>query len=171
MIIWGITGPRTRAQITIRRAQGVSRTHFLVSLPPKYLDTAGGRSPPIGTYVGVFGTTVDGTNPNRQCTVDGSVIPNNDLTAAENGVMHCQVNGLADGKHTLVVTVPTANPSGYWFDYLMYIPSASVSTTNAALTYINGDPSMNFGTGWSQGGPGYIATSNGATFNMQFTGE
>lgn len=142
-----------------------------MSLPPKYLDTAGGRSPPIGTYVGVFGTTVDGTNPNRQCTVDGTVIPNNDLTAAENGVMHCQVNGLADGKHTLVVTVPTANPSGYWFDYLMYIPSASVSTTNAALTYINGDPSMNFGTGWSQGGPGYIATSNGATFNMQFTGE
>lgn len=110
----------------------------------------------LGTYVGVFGITVDGTNPMRQCTVDGAVIPNNELTWAENGDMHCQVDGLKDGKHTLVVTVSTLNASGYWFDYIAYIPSAIVSRANAVISIENKDPSINYGTGWNRNGTGFI---------------
>lgn len=82
--------------------------------------------------------------------------------------MHCQVDGLKDGKHTLVVTVSTLNASGYWFDYIAYIPSAIVSRANAVISIENKDPSINYGTGWNRNGTGFI-TQTGATFNTQFT--
>ncbi|KAF9474372.1 hypothetical protein BDN70DRAFT_899003 [Pholiota conissans] len=124
-----------------------------------------------GTYVGVFGSSVDGKDPSRTCTVDGSTIPNNQIGFAVNMIMHCQVYNLSDGPHTITVTVPTANPNGYWFDYLMYIPSASVSRTNAALMVLWNDPSLGYGTGWTQSSPGEIARTNGASVTVQFTGR
>lgn len=123
-----------------------------------------------GTYVGVFGSSVDGNNPSRVCTVDGATIPNNQITSVVNSIMQCQVDGLANGQHTLVVTVPTANANGYWFDSLLYIPSASVSRANAALEVEWNDPSMSYGSGWTQSSPGMIATTNGASMTVQFTG-
>lgn len=113
---------------------------------------------------------MDGSNPSRVCTVDGATIPNNVITAPVNGILHCQVFNLPDGNHTLEVTVPTANPNGYWFDSLLYIPSANVSRTNAMLMVRFDDPSFSFGPGWSQIGAGMLTTINGASMTFRFTG-
>ncbi|KAF8188033.1 hypothetical protein BJ912DRAFT_968977 [Pholiota molesta] len=124
-----------------------------------------------GTYVGVFGSSVDGSNPSRTCTVDGATIPNNQITAPVNGIMHCQVFNLVDGKHTLVVTVSSPNPNGYWFDSLLYIPSASVSRANAMEMVQFDDPSFSFGAQFTKTGFGMSTTTNGASMSFQFTGR
>ncbi|KAF8196032.1 hypothetical protein BJ912DRAFT_1056459 [Pholiota molesta] len=124
-----------------------------------------------GTYVGIVGSDLSRDDPSRTCTVDGQTIPNYNLTFGLNFVTHCEINGLTDGKHTIEVTVTTTNPDGYWFDFLMYIPSASVSRTNATLMIDSDDSSMTYGSGWTPNAPGYIATQSGATMSIQFTGR
>jgi hypothetical protein len=120
--------------------------------------------------VGIVGSDLSQNDPSRTCTVDGQTIPNYNLTFGLNFVTHCEINGLTDGKHTIEVTVTTANPDGYWFDFLMYIPSASVSRTNTTLMIDSDDSSMTYGSGWTPNAPGYIATQSGATMSIQFTG-
>ncbi|KAF8954756.1 hypothetical protein BDZ97DRAFT_1862956 [Flammula alnicola] len=124
-----------------------------------------------GTYVGVIGATMDSSNPSRDCFIDGVKIESAVLSAAENRVTQCQQYGLSDGPHVITLTVTAPNPSFYWFDFLFYIPSASVSLDNAAIFINTGDPAMQFGTGWAQYAPGYITRQQSSVYSMDFNGE
>ncbi|KAF8965617.1 hypothetical protein BDZ97DRAFT_1658706 [Flammula alnicola] len=124
-----------------------------------------------GTYVGIFGATVDKTNPSRECYIDGTKIASSVLSAAENGVMHCQQDGLTDGPHVITLNVTVANPTFYWFDDLMYVPSASVPLDNAAVFIKIGDPAMQFGVGWAPFSVGYATRQQNSIYGLDFFGE
>ncbi|KAF9474381.1 hypothetical protein BDN70DRAFT_924629 [Pholiota conissans] len=147
-----------------------------------YINGTGGFSWTFsGTYVGVFGSSVDGKDPSRVCTVDGATIPNNPISQAVNSIMQCQIDGLKDGQHTIVgpgwskantpfgtiatvngasMSVPVTGPgSVIWMGYyLQQFPSAA---TTATYTIDGGNP-LEFDLNGMQ------AQSTGAELNQRF---
>lgn len=124
-----------------------------------------------GTFVGIFGSDIGTGNPPIQCIVDGATVSNNQGNVNVNQQLQCQAANLADGEHTITVNV-SPNTNGYWFDFVMIIPSAGVSLDNAAMMIdmTATDSTEQFGTGWSQVAPGYMTNTQNSQFTFAFAG-
>lgn len=106
----------------------------------------------LGTRVIVTGTNQftnpsGVTNPSWQCIVDGVPVPSTTSTTPENRLLFCEVVGLIDEPHLITVNVTVSNQQTFWFDYIQYLPSASVPLGSAALSIDTSDPQFQYGTG------------------------
>ena len=110
------------------------------------------------------------TNPSFQCLVDGEGISVVTLGAAENRLLFCEKDGLSVGQHQISVAVTVSNQETFWFDYIQYLPTASVSLNNAALSIDFTDSQIQYGSGWSSNNLGSSTSQNAATLSFQFTG-
>jgi len=110
------------------------------------------------------------TNPSFQCLVDGESVPVETLTAAENRLLFCRKDGLSVGQHEISVRVTVSNQETFWFDYIQYLPTSSVSLANAALLIDFTNSQIQYGSGWSPNNLGSSTSQNGATLSFQFTG-
>jgi hypothetical protein len=141
---------------------------LVVSTPEKPLE--------LGTRVLIFGTnqvsnSSEVTNPWFQCLVDGESTPVVRLSSPpENRRLFCEKNGLSAGQHQISVVVSVSNQQTFWFDYIQYLPTTSVSLDNAALSIDFTDSQIQYSSGWSSNSLGTSTSQNGATLSFQFTG-
>ena len=63
-----------------------------------------------------------------------------------------------------------SNQQTFWFDYIQYLPIATVSLDNAALSIDFTDLQIQYGSGWSSNNLGSSTSQNAATLSFQFTG-
>jgi hypothetical protein len=130
----------------------------------------------IGSSVEVWGTnfpvnTASGIDPTWECFVDNvSIGATAYFQYPENNWLLCQKPQLNDGSHVLTVKV-TSGGHTFWFDYIRYTPSASVSTTTSILLVDNHDPAIVYGPGWGALGSTATFTTNlGSEMSFDFTG-
>ena len=105
-----------------------------------------------GTEVQIYGSLDnDGGKPipSWQCFIDGKLFGNTTTNGIrENGIKFCDSGIIPDGVHQVNVSTTTTGPI-FYFDYIYYWPSSSVSLTNAVIKVDNTDPSLSFnGNGW-----------------------
>ena len=105
-----------------------------------------------GTRVQILGSLDnDGGKPIPQwtCFVDGILFGNTTSNGIrENSITLCDSKDIADGAHNVNVSVVTSGPI-FYFDYVWYDPSPSVSLTNSVIKVDNNDPNLSFiGDGW-----------------------
>lgn len=129
----------------------------------------------LGTRVIITGTNQVSnssgvTNPSFQCLVDGESVSVTTLTASENRLLFCEKDGLSVGQHQISVAVTVSNQETFWFDYIQYLPTSSVSLANSALSIDFTDSQIQYGAGWSSNNLGSSTSQNGATLSFQFTG-
>ncbi|KIM39555.1 hypothetical protein M413DRAFT_12137 [Hebeloma cylindrosporum] len=110
------------------------------------------------------------TNPSFQCLVDGENVSTVTLSAPENRLLFCEKDGLSVGQHQISVAVTVSNQETFWFDYIQYLPTASVSLANAALSIGFTDSQIQYGSGWSSNNLGSSTSQNAATLSFQFIG-
>ncbi|KDR73700.1 hypothetical protein GALMADRAFT_228152 [Galerina marginata CBS 339.88] len=110
------------------------------------------------------------TNPSWECLIDNKSVPVQAVSIAENRLLFCEQDGLSDGPHTIAVNAHVSDQRTFWFDYIQYLPSASVPLDQATLSIDVPDPAMQFGTGWSTFSPGYKTSTAGSTFSFDFSG-
>ena len=110
------------------------------------------------------------TNPSFQCLVDGETTSVSVLGAAENRLLFCEKDGLSVGQHQISVVVKVSNQQTFWFDYIQYLPTGTVSLANAALSIDFTDSQIQYGSGWSSNNLGSSTSQNAATLSFQFTG-
>lgn len=130
----------------------------------------------IGTTVIITGTNQFSnpsgvTNPSWKCSVDGVSVPSANVTAPENRLLFCEKNGLSDGPHVITVDVTVSNEQTFWFDYIQYLPSASMSLNQVSLSIDANDSQIQYGTGWSPIFPGNMTGQTGSTFSFNFNGD
>ncbi|KAG6812612.1 hypothetical protein H0H92_001831 [Tricholoma furcatifolium] len=108
-----------------------------------------------GSSITVWGTTAltkidNGTtwDPSWECFVDnvsiGSTAP---FQYPENNWVLCGPSSFSDGQHTLTLKVSTSGNT-FWFDYITYVPSPSVSLQSSVIMVQNTDPDVIYGSGW-----------------------
>ena len=131
-----------------------------------------------GSTVSVYGTsqlkpanTSTGYDPSWECFIDGvSIGSTSPFPYAENNWQLCDQSTLNDGPHTLTVNA-TSNGQTFWFDYILYTPSASSSTKIADIWVNNTDPDISYGSGWSDiGNFANMTTTLGSQVQVNFTG-
>jgi hypothetical protein len=115
--------------------------------------------------------TANGVGPSWECFVDnvsiGATAP---FQYPENNWLFCQQPTLNDGPHVVTVNVTSAGHP-FWFDYIRYAPSASVSTQNVVLLVDNHDPAISYGSGWGALAGTAIFTNNpGSEMSFNFSG-
>ena len=135
--------------------------------------------PPItcsGTSVDVWGTnfpvnTANGVDPSWECFVDNvSIGATAYFQYPENNWLFCSKGQLNDGPHVIKVNVASGGHT-FWFDFLRYAPSASVSTQNAIVAVDHLDPAIVYGSGWGPLGTTATFTNNpGTDMTFGFTG-
>src|SRR6266498_1272642 len=90
------------------------------------------------------------TDPQWSCYVDGvSIQTGSPLLNPENNWMFCSSYALKDGPHTITVNATVAKSQTFWFDYIGYLPSKSVSLANKTIMLINVDSAIHYGSGWN----------------------
>jgi len=106
------------------------------------------------------------------CHVDSRTIPSSPPPpngAQQNQWTLCEVSGLPDGPHTLTVDIATSRK--FYFDYLRYTPSHSVSTGNEVVWIPNTDAGLRFDSSWRGFQPtGNITLNQGSVFSFEFVG-
>ncbi|PPR02202.1 hypothetical protein CVT24_011429 [Panaeolus cyanescens] len=123
-----------------------------------------------GSFIAVLGSN----NPDSawECSIDGVKLESNTFEHWENNWWFCQSAYLEDGPHTITVRADAANNQRFWFDRILYAPSAHVSLTNEALYIDNLDPGLHYGTGWRINGlSANITNVDGAKFTYEFHGS
>jgi hypothetical protein len=119
-----------------------------------------------------------------QCHIDGVLMTSILPTTPENNLLLCEPSGnqldLTDGPHVITVNVTASDVRVFWFDYIQYIPSASVPLDHVALSIDAGYPQFQYGTGWGisqvPAGDGNLTTGNitavtASTFGFDFEGD
>ena len=106
-----------------------------------------------GTRVQILGSLDNGGGksiPSWSCSIDGNLFggtTSNGIT--ENSITLCDSKNIPDGMHQVDVSIITSGPI-FYFDYVWYDPSPSVSLTNSVVKVDNNDPELNFiGNGWN----------------------
>jgi hypothetical protein len=130
----------------------------------------------IGTIVIITGTNqftnpFGVTNPSWQCVVDGVSVPSATVSVPENRLLLCEKTGLSDGPHVITVNVTVSNQQTFWFDYVQYLPSPSMSLAQVSLSIDADDSQLQYGTGWSPISPGNVTGQTGSTFSFEFNGD
>ncbi|KAH9481886.1 hypothetical protein JR316_0006416 [Psilocybe cubensis] len=114
----------------------------------------------IGSAVIVYGTqqynstdlSTPVTNPSWECFIDGlsgPIVAQPGSAVFGNNIPLCAVSGLQDGsEHTITTRARVEGDRTFWFDYVRYLPSASVPLDNATLWIDAGDSQIQYSTGW-----------------------
>ena len=131
-----------------------------------------------GNSVAVYGTnarinTTMGLDPSWECFVNNVNIgaSSNVLSPAENNFLLCSQVIMDDGIHQLTVQATSNTGQPFWFDFIRYRPSSTVSEPIASILIQRWDQAINYGAGWSAYGTIANYTSNqGAEFWYNFTG-
>lgn len=113
------------------------------------------------------------TGLNITCLIDNESVPVIISTLPLNNVLLCTKDGLADTEHTFILNAVVTNQEAFWFDYLSYVPSASVPLDKEPLSIGNDDAQLQsgIGAGWKTFSPGFQTTQPGAQFTFPFSGE
>jgi hypothetical protein len=106
-----------------------------------------------------------------QCIVDGVSVPSATVGAAENRLLFCEKEGLSDGPHVITVNATVSNQQTFWFDYIQYLPSPSMSLAQASLSIDADDSQLRYGVGWTPNFPGNMTRQTGSTFSFEFDGN
>ena len=130
-----------------------------------------------GRGVKVFGSnnrvnTSAGWDPRWECFVDGiSIGATEPFPFFENNWALCEKRSLDDGPHRLTVDVTSTTGKEFWFDYVRYEPSASVSEDTAYIFVDNHDSAIVYGSGWGPlGTVANMTTRLGSELRFNFTG-
>ncbi|KAJ7439767.1 hypothetical protein FB451DRAFT_1445446, partial [Mycena latifolia] len=110
------------------------------------------------------------TDPTWSCLVDGITIPSPDPTSSsqENNWPLCRQDTIASGSHVLTVKV-TSKGRPFFLDSLVYTPPADTVFESAVLIYPDGDPAINFTSGWKEDEQELTQTQN-AQVTLSFHG-
>ena len=127
----------------------------------------------LGTIVTITGTNQfsNSSGISWQCIVDGISVPSSTVRAAENRLLFCEKDGLSDGPHVITVNVTLSNQQTFWFDYIQYLPSPSMSLAKASLSIDADDSQLQYGAGWTAIYPGNMTGQTGSTFGFEFDGD
>ena len=106
-----------------------------------------------GTGVGIYGslkTVVNEHVPKWQCLIDGEPFGSTSPDGlTQNAIPLCDSGAVSDGMHHVNVSVVTSGQV-FYFDYIYYTPSPSVSLENSVVRVDNTDALLNFtGQGWT----------------------
>jgi hypothetical protein len=118
-------------------------------------------------------TTVENWDPHWECFVDNISIGALDLgEGVSNNRVLCEKTELNDGPHEFTINITSTSGVGtFWLDYIHYAPSATVSEETAYILVDNGDPAINYGSGWGAlGSTANMTTVNGSEWTFDFTG-
>ena len=87
--------------------------------------------------------------PTWQCFVDGILFGNTTSTGiTENSIALCSSEPIPDGTHHVSVSIVTSGPI-FYFDYIYYTPSPSISLEKIVVKIDNNDTDLRFiGQGW-----------------------
>ena len=114
-------------------------------------------------------------NPSWQCAVDGASVPPSPINSSvpNNGVLFCEKDGLSDGTHVITLNATVAHQQTFWFDYIEYVPTSSVSLDQVPLFIYAGDSQFHYGEGWVAAlfPGGNLTGQTGSTFSFQFNGD
>lgn len=128
-----------------------------------------------GTQLVVAGSQlvpVDLNSFGGTCTVDGVTQPIIYTTHnATNRVALCRYENLTDSHHTLVLDAVPAGRKPFWFDYLRYLPTPDVSTTNEYVEVLTDNDSIFFDDSWHNQAPENVIQASTNTTNavMSYT--
>jgi hypothetical protein len=116
--------------------------------------------------------TTAGWDPSWECFVDnisiGATAP---FQYDENNWLLCEQANLIDGSHEITVNVTSTTGQPFWFDYVQYAPSASVSEQTAYVIVDHLDPAIQYGNGWAAlGGTANMTSTQGSVLQFNFTG-
>lgn len=113
----------------------------------------------------------DSSNSPFECFVDNISIGSTPwLNFAQNNVLLCENEHLTDGQHKITINV-NATTWGFWFDYIQYTPSPSLSLETAVVVVDDLDPGIILDSNWEATGYGYSMTQvPDSTATFQFTG-
>lgn len=98
-------------------------------------------------------------------------MPSATVTAPENRQQFCGEDGLSDGPHVITVKATVSNQQTFWFDYIQYLPSPSMSLAPVSLAIYGWDPQLQYGTGWSPIYLGNMTEQTGSNFSFEFNGD
>jgi hypothetical protein len=88
---------------------------------------------------------------------------------SENNFPFCMTQQLSNGFHVLTLNANTNGPT-FWFDFIRYIPSASVSTQHVVMSVEIHDSAISYDSSWVLLGSSMSTTTPGAQMNFSFTG-
>jgi hypothetical protein len=135
-------------------------------------------NPLVGTLVKIYGTnnrvnTTSGWDPRWECFIDNVSIGATDpFPYDENNWLLCGQTDLNDGLHTITVNVTSTTGQPFWFDYVQYAPSSSVSEETAYIVVDHLDPGIEYGIGWvALGGTANMTSNHGSELWFNFTGD
>ncbi|KAF9483497.1 hypothetical protein BDN70DRAFT_873790 [Pholiota conissans] len=129
-----------------------------------------------GTSVTVAGANQFSTNVSAlvswQCFVDSESIPVISFAPPPaNRVPFCKKDGLADSNHTITVNATVTNQQTFFFDYIQYVPSATVPLDQTSIAVNWTDPQLIFSGTWDFNLPqGPSTIQDAATASFHFTG-
>jgi len=105
----------------------------------------------LGSGLRVMGTYTQNSGAiDWACLLDGVNIDKSTFgEETKNHVMFFERSPLLDGHHTVVVTAAVGGNQTFWFDKIQYLPSASVSLENKSIMFQSSDPTILYGSGWS----------------------
>jgi hypothetical protein len=173
-------GPPTTILCMVRFPTVVYPFRFKVRLSHSYLVVAIIHAHSLlGNLIRAWGTngrvntTVENWDPHWECFVDNISIGALDLgEGVSNNRVLCEKTELNDGPHEFTINITSTSGVGtFWLDYIHYAPSATVSEETAYILVDNGDPAINYGSGWGAlGSTANMTTVNGSEWTFDFTG-
>jgi hypothetical protein len=106
------------------------------------------------------------------CTVDGitkSIVYTTEN--ATNRVALCRFDSLTDNRHTLVVNAVPTGHKPFWFDYLRYLPTPDIPTTDEYVQVLTDNGSLFFDASWANEAPESVPQvgTNTANAMMSYT--
>ncbi|KIJ32452.1 hypothetical protein M422DRAFT_184512, partial [Sphaerobolus stellatus SS14] len=129
-----------------------------------------------GTSIGIWGSNNIANNsgvitPSWACYIDNIKMPDRDpFQFFENNWLLCTQDNLVDGPHELTVNVSTTGQQ-FYFDYIGYFPSSTVSLSSKTLNVDHLDPAIQYGAGWQALGSTADMTSvAGTELTFEFIG-
>ena len=143
----------------------------------------------LGSAVVVYGTSIttnaSGTqDPTWECFIDNISIGWSPAPSTnENNWILCGggPSQFQDGSHLLTVKANVTNRQTFWFDYIQYTPSASVSLNQSILRIDSSDSVIQYSSGWQSSDEPISYTQfsentsytqiTGATLTYQFSGS
>ncbi|KAF8875437.1 hypothetical protein BD779DRAFT_212451 [Infundibulicybe gibba] len=130
-----------------------------------------------GSYPQVFGTNsvkslTGALDPSWTCLVDGVDIGRTSrFNFPINNFLLCDGKNVTDGNHTLTINVTMSHES-FWFDYVTYIPSTTVSLESAIVRVERLDPAIVYDSGWGDlGNFSNFTFTNGSQLKFDFIGK
>lgn len=132
-----------------------------------------------GTQLIVSGSQLvptDTKSSGGTCTVDGVIQPIvYDTQNATNRVLLCKYVDLTPNRHTLVLDAVPAGNKPFWFDYLRYLPTPDVPTTNESVIAFSDNGGLIFDKSWKTEAPDDViqvsTNTTNSTMSYTFVGE